>query len=77
VAEAIGFHAAHVKAIAKRTCSAPLMLAAAASVPSLARAGTMAHVTGNAPVDRLLSEMTLAEKLTLIHDGREGSSKRG
>jgi len=53
------------------------MLAAAASVPSLARAGTMAHVTGNAPVDRLLSEMTLAEQLTLIHDGREGSSKRG
>jgi beta-glucosidase len=28
-------------------------------------------VTGNARVDTLLSQMTLAEKLTLIHDGRE------
>jgi beta-glucosidase len=28
-------------------------------------------VTGDARVDRLLSQMTLAEKLTLIHDGRE------
>jgi len=30
-------------------------------------------VTGNARVDQLLSKMTLAEKLTLIHDGREDS----
>src|ERR1700733_15599612 len=28
-------------------------------------------VTSDARVDRLLSQMTLAEKLTLIHDGRE------
>ncbi|MGO9935725.1 MAG: beta-glucosidase family protein [Steroidobacteraceae bacterium] len=28
-------------------------------------------VTGNARVDKLLSQMTLAEKLTLIHDSRE------
>ncbi len=28
-------------------------------------------VTGDARVDKLLSQMTLAEKLTLIHDGRE------
>jgi beta-glucosidase len=28
-------------------------------------------VTGNARVDKLLSQMTLAEKMTLIHDGRE------
>lgn len=32
-------------------------------------------VTGNARVDKLLSQMTLAEKLTLIHDGREDPSK--
>jgi beta-glucosidase len=28
-------------------------------------------VTGDAEVDTLLSQMTLEEKLTLIHDGRE------
>jgi len=32
---------------------------------------TVTRVTGNARVDRLLSEMTLAEKLGLIHDTRE------
>ncbi len=31
----------------------------------------MPVVTGNARVDQLLNRMTLAEKLTLIHDGRE------
>src|SRR5580658_6469831 len=31
--------------------------------------------TGNARVDRLLGQMTLAEKLTLIHDGREDPSQ--
>jgi beta-glucosidase len=36
-----------------------------------ALAGTTAHVTGNARVDKLLSRMTLAEKMTLIHDGPE------
>jgi beta-glucosidase len=30
-----------------------------------------AQITGDARVDRLLSQMTLAEKLTLIHDSRE------
>ena len=28
-------------------------------------------VTGNARVDKLLGQMTLAEKMSLIHDGRE------
>ncbi len=36
-----------------------------------ALAGGRTHVTGNAHVDMLLSRMTLAEKLTLIHDGPE------
>jgi beta-glucosidase len=40
---------------------------------ALAQNGVPA-VTGNARVDALLSQMTLAEKLTLIHDGREDPS---
>jgi beta-glucosidase len=37
---------------------------------ALAQSG-VPTVTGDARVDKLLSQMTLAEKLTLIHDGRE------
>jgi beta-glucosidase len=37
---------------------------------ALAQSG-VPSVTGNARVDKLLSQMTLAEKLTLIHDARE------
>jgi hypothetical protein len=37
---------------------------------ALAQSGASV-VTGDARVDRLLDQMTLAEKLTLIHDGRE------
>jgi beta-glucosidase len=40
----------------------PLQIATAQNVPV---------VTANARVDKLLGEMTLAEKLTLLHDGRE------
>jgi beta-glucosidase len=40
----------------------------------LAFAQSVPLVTGNARVDGLLSQMTLAEKLTLIHDGREDPS---
>lgn len=40
---------------------------------ALAQSG-VPTVTGNARVDKLLSQMTLAEKLTLIHDGREDPS---
>jgi beta-glucosidase len=40
----------------------------------LAQSGVPA-VTGNARVDKLLSQMTLAEKLTLVHDGREDPSE--
>ena len=32
--------------------------------------GNIPAVTGDARVDKLLSQMTLAEKLTLIHDER-------
>ena len=38
---------------------------------SFAQAG-IPSITGDARVDKLLSQMTLAEKLTLIHDSREG-----
>ena len=46
--------------------------AAAISVAAFgfARAQT-ASITGDARVDALLAQMTLAEKLTLIHDSRE------
>jgi len=38
---------------------------------NIAQAQSVPVVTGDARVDKLLSQMTLAEKLTLIHDGRE------
>jgi beta-glucosidase len=46
---------------------------------ALGLAAALAHsgvpgVTGDARVDKLLSQMTLAEKLTLIHDAREDPS---
>jgi beta-glucosidase len=52
--------------------SALLGLAALGLYASMALAqGAVPAVTGNVRVDTLLSRMTLAEKLTLIHDGRE------
>jgi len=38
-------------------------------------AAGITEATGNARVDTLLSQMTLAEKLALIHDGREDSAR--
>ncbi|MBV8683862.1 MAG: glycoside hydrolase family 3 protein, partial [Caulobacteraceae bacterium] len=51
--------------------SAALAVLAAALVSVAARADVVERVTGDARVDRLLSQMTLAEKLKLIHDSRE------
>jgi beta-glucosidase len=42
---------------------------------SMALAGAAPEVTGDSRVDALLSRMSLAEKLTLIHDGPEGPSE--
>ena len=46
-------------------------LAAILVLAGTALAAAPPRVTGNARVDGLLARMTLAEKLTLIHDGRE------
>jgi beta-glucosidase len=48
-----------------------LTIVASILVQQAARAGGATPVTGHARVDMLLSRMTLAEKLTLIHDGPE------
>ena len=48
-----------------------LIVLMTASAPGVVHAGAIRPVTGDARVDRLLARMTLAEKLTLIHDGRE------
>jgi beta-glucosidase len=48
-----------------------LIFLISAFVCQAAPAEVIPQVTGNARVDRLLSKMTLDEKLTLIHDGRE------
>jgi beta-glucosidase len=44
------------------------------SLASLCCAAPISPITGDARVDRLLSRMTLAEKLTLIHDAPEDPS---
>jgi len=44
------------------------------SLAPLCRAAPIPPLTGDARVDRLLSQMTLAEKLTLIHDAPEDAS---
>jgi beta-glucosidase len=62
-----------LKAAAKPIGSHALIIAVSGIVHSAALAGGITEVTGNARVDRLLSRMTLAEKLTLIHDGRDDS----
>ncbi|HVZ83776.1 MAG TPA: glycoside hydrolase family 3 N-terminal domain-containing protein, partial [Terracidiphilus sp.] len=49
-------------------------LAAAALTASLALAQAVPAVTGDARVDKLLSQMTLEEKLTLIHGTKEDPS---
>jgi beta-glucosidase len=52
---------------------AALMLAVSVSIAAQSPPATIAVrvITGDARVDKLLSQMTLAEKLRLIHDGRE------
>jgi beta-glucosidase len=50
-------------------------LALSVSCPSAPAQSAVPVVTGDARVDRLLDQMTLAEKLTLIHDGREDPSQ--
>ena len=44
------------------------------SLAPLCRAALIPPLTGDARVDRLLSQMILAEKLTLIHDAPEDAS---
>ena len=57
---------------ASSNCRQVLWFIALVASTSLSFAQTGApSITGDARVDRLLSQMTLAEKLTLIHDGRE------
>jgi len=59
--------------LAKRAVveGASLLLGAAVWSGSFAAAQTVPVVTGDARVDKLLSQMTLAEKLTLIHGTHE------
>ena len=40
-------------------------------LPAVLAQNDVPAVTGNARVDKLLGQMTLAEKMSLIHDGRE------
>jgi beta-glucosidase len=49
-------------------------VALAIGLPVAMAKGDVPVVTGNTRVDKLLSQMTLAEKLILIHDGREDPS---
>jgi beta-glucosidase len=49
----------------------PLMLSAVLLCATMAVGQTVPEVTGDARVDKLLSQMTLAEKLTLIHGTHE------
>jgi len=49
----------------------PLMMGAALLCATMAMGQTVPVVTGDARVDKLLSQMTLAEKLTLIHGTHE------
>ncbi len=48
-----------------------LLLLVSATVNHPALAGAVNDVTGNVRIDHLLSRMTLAEKLRLVHDSRE------
>src|SRR5215472_2062692 len=57
----------------RRTCFR-LMLAALALNAEAGRAQTVAVVTGDPRVDKLLSQMTLQEKLTLIHGTHEDAA---
>jgi beta-glucosidase len=50
---------------------AALVVVALTAIGPAAASDSVARVTGDVRVDRLLSRMTLAEKLNLIHDGRE------
>jgi beta-glucosidase len=55
-------------------CSTQVVLRFVAFLPlwfAMAQAQSVPVVTGDARVDKLLSQMTLGEKLTLIHDGPE------
>jgi beta-glucosidase len=60
-----------LKAGAQMIVSRTLIVLSATLLHSAALAGASPLVTGNVRIDGLLSRMTLAEKLTLIHDGRE------
>ena len=59
-----------MKALATKTWTLALVLVFSMYVTG-ATAGNTTQVTGDPRVDRLLSKMTLGEKLRLIHDGRE------
>ena len=48
-----------------------LIIVPSIMMPHAGLAESTTHVTGSAGVDKLLSRMTLAEKLLLIHDGPE------
>jgi beta-glucosidase len=48
-----------------------IVIVSSITVHFAALAGHVTQATGNARIDTLLSRMTLAEKLTLIHDGPE------
>jgi beta-glucosidase len=57
--------------VAARAGCPALIFVVCAIVYQAALAGAVNDVTGNVRVDNLLSRMTLSDKLTLIHDGRE------
>src|SRR5579875_3376141 len=54
-------------------CGVVLSIGSALSGASLSEAQSAPVVTGDARVDKLLSQMTLQEKLTLIHGSQEDS----
>jgi beta-glucosidase len=60
-----------LNSIVKITRNAACVILWFCLIGHVASAEGLNQVTGNSRVDKLLGEMTLGEKLTLIHDGRE------
>jgi len=71
MAAPVGKTASRGRSLLTRFEDCMLLAAAALGVGLAAAHGGVPAVTGNARVEALLSQMTLAEKLLLIHDARE------
>jgi beta-glucosidase len=77
--EAMRFREGHLKQPSRRYrysfCACAALAAMAFSLGLTQAQETAPSVTGNPQVDRLLRQMTLAEKLTLIHDSPEDAGE--